>query len=376
MSNTNQPMKAAGLAGVIAGDTVISTVGKEGLDLNYRGYSIRDLAAHSIFEEVAYLLIHGKLPNVAELQAYTEKLRGLRSLPDGLKVTLEQLPADAHPMDVLRTGVSALGCMETEAGFEEARDHADRLVACLGSMLVYWYRFANHGKRIDVESSESTVAGHFLDLLHGETPSENHRRCMDVSLILYAEHEFNASTFTSRVVTSTMSDYHSAIAAGIGALRGPLHGGANEKAMELIEQFTDADEAEAALRGMLERKEKIMGFGHRVYSISDPRSDIIKEWSLKLSQSSDKAYLYPVSERIEKVMWDEKHIFPNLDFYSASAYHYCGIPTAMFTPLFVISRVTGWTAHIIEERGVGKLIRPTADYTGPQPQPYPSIETR
>ncbi len=369
-------MKAAGLAGVIAGDTVISTVGKEGLDLNYRGYSIRDLAAHSTFEEVAYLLIYGKLPNVEELKAYTAKLVSLRSLPDGLKVTLEQLPANAHPMDVLRTGVSALGCLETENSFEEARDHADRLVASLGSMLVYWYHFANSGKRIEVESSESSVAGHFLDLLHGEAPSEDHRRCMDVSLILYAEHEFNASTFTSRVVTSTLSDYHSAIAAGIGALRGPLHGGANEKAMELIERFTDADEAEKELRDMLERKEKIMGFGHRVYRDSDPRSDIIKEWSLKLSQNSDKAFLYPVSERIEKVMWDEKHIFPNLDFYSASAYHYCGIPTAMFTPLFVISRVTGWTAHIIEERGVGKLIRPTADYTGPSPQAYPSIETR
>ena len=280
-------MQRTVLAGVVAGDTVISTVGKEGLDLNYRGYSICDLAAHSTFEEVAYLLIHGKLPNMAELQAYIEKLCSLRSLPDGLKVILEQLPADAHPMDVLRTGVSALGCMETENSFDEARDHADRLVACLGSMLVYWYHYANTGTCIDVESSETTVAGHFLDLLHGETPSDDHRRCMDVSLILYAEHEFNASTFTSRVVTSTMSDYHSAVAAGIGALRGPLHGGANEKAMELIEQFTDADEAGTALRGMLERKEKVMGFGHRVYRDSDPRSDIIKEWSCKLSQSSD-----------------------------------------------------------------------------------------
>ncbi len=372
----NRMIKAAGLAGVVAGDTAISTVGKEGLDLNYRGYSIGDLAEHSTFEEVAYLLIYGKLPNLSELDIYRRKLVGLRDMPRELKVSLEQLPSGAHPMDVLRTGVSVLGCLEVEMEFGDVREHADRLVGCLGSMLVYWYHFSRTGKRISLVSEETTVAGYFLDLLSGETPTDKHRRCMDVSLILYAEHEFNASTFAARVVTSTMSDYYSAIAGGIGALRGPLHGGANEKAMELIEQFTTADEAERELRAIFERKEKVMGFGHRVYRDSDPRSDIIKAWSRELSGGSEKAYLYPVSERIEKVMWDEKRIFPNLDFYSASAYHYCGVPTEMFTPLFVMSRVAGWSAHIIEERGVGKLIRPSAEYTGPQPKSYQPIEKR
>ncbi|NNC87659.1 MAG: 2-methylcitrate synthase [Akkermansiaceae bacterium] len=371
----NAPIKAPGLVGVISGDTEVSTVGKEGLDLTYRGYSIRDLSAHATFEEVAHLLVHGSLPTTPQLSAYRDKLAGMRALPAGLKTTLEQLPPASHPMDVLRTGVSALGCMEPEG--PEVRDSADRLIASFPSMLLYWHRFVQSGERIDETApGEDTVAGHFLQLLHGTTPDPDHRRCLDVSLILYAEHEFNASTFAARVITSTRSDFHSAITGAIGALRGPLHGGANEAAMDLIGQFSSPEEADAGIREMLAARKLIMGFGHRVYKESDPRSDIIKEWSKKLSAGHERAHYYPVSEVIEKLMWDKKHLFPNADFYSATAYHYCGIPTPLFTPIFVMSRITGWTAHVIEERAAGKLIRPTGDYVGPQPTEWVPIEKR
>lgn len=371
----NRPIKAPGLVGVISGDTAVSTVGKEGLDLTYRGFSIRDLAEHASFEEVAHLLVHGNLPNAAQLAAYRKKLAGLRSLPGGLRIALEQLPSSSHPMDVLRTGASVLGCIEPEG--EDVRDSADRLIAAFPSMLLYWHHFVESGSRIDENApGESSVAGHFLRLLHGAAPPPDHRRCLDVSLVLYAEHEFNASTFAARVITSTRSDFHSAITGAIGALRGPLHGGANEAAMDLIEQFASPGEADAGIREMLAEKKLIMGFGHRVYKESDPRSDIIKEWSKKLSKGREEAHLYPVSETVEKLMWDEKHLFPNADFYSATAYHYCGIPTPLFTPVFVMSRVAGWTAHVIEERVAGKLIRPTGDYVGPDPRDWVPLEER
>lgn len=365
-----QAKKTGGLAGVIAGETAIATVGKEGVGLTYRGYSIHDLAEHATFEGTAYLLIHGKLPTQTELDDYRRKLMDLRGLPDGLKITLEQVPGDAHPMDVLRTGCSVLGTIEIENNDNDPLHIADRLTACFGSMLLYWHHFHTNGKQIDVETDDKTIAGHFLHLLHGKRPDELQRRAVDVSLILYAEHEFNASTFAARVATSTLSDFYSAIVGAIGTLRGPLHGGANEAAMELIERFQTPDEAEAAILDMLERRELIMGFGHRVYTISDPRSDIIKGWSQKLSEASGDRSLYEVSERIEQVMWREKKLFPNLDFYSASAYHLCGIPTPMFTPIFVMSRITGWAAHVIEQRSDNRLIRPRADYIGPEPQSF------
>lgn len=368
--------KAGGLAGITVGNTAISTVGKEGVGLTYRGYDIHDLAANSTFEEVAYLLIYGELPHQKELQAYREKLMLLRELPDPLKQVLETIPAKTHPMDVLRTGCSMLGTLEPESKQYTQSDVADRLIACTPSMLLYWYQFHRTGKRIKTTSDEKCIAGHFLHLLHGKSPDELHRRTMDVSLILYAEHEFNASTFAARVTTSTESDFYSAIVTGIGTLRGALHGGANEAAMELIERFKTPDEAERAVKTMLSDKAKIMGFGHRVYRISDPRSDIIKEFSRKLSETAQDGYLYPVSERIEKLMWDEKHLFPNLDFYSASAYHFCGIPTAMFTPIFVMSRISGWSAHIIEQRSDNRLIRPDADYIGPAPRSYVPLNQR
>ena len=371
-----QSKKTGGLAGVIAGETAIATVGKEGVGLTYRGYSIHDLAEHTTFEETAYLLIHGKLPAQTELDDYRRKLMDLRGLPDGLKITLEQVPGDAHPMDVLRTGCSVLGTIESENNNSDPLHIADRLTACFGSMLLYWHHFHTNGKQIDVETDDKTIAGHFLHLLHGKQPDELQRRAVDVSLILYAEHEFNASTFAARVATSTLSDFYSAIVGAIGTLRGPLHGGANEAAMELIERFQTPDEAESAILNMLEQRQLIMGFGHRVYTISDPRSDIIKGWSQKLSESSGDRALYEVSERIEQVMWREKELFPNLDFYSASAYHLCGIPTPMFTPIFVMSRVTGWAAHVIEQRGDNRLIRPRADYIGPEPKPFEQIEER
>lgn len=368
--------KTGGLAGLVVGNTAICTVGKEGVGLTYRGYDIHELAEHSTFEEVAYLLIYGELPTQKELQAYCEKLMMLRELPDQLKLVLETIPGKTHPMDVLRTACSMLGTLEPETKQYGQQDVADRLIACTPSMLLYWYQFHRTGKRIKTISDENSIAGHFLHLLHDKKPDEEHRRAMDVSLILYAEHEFNASTFAARVTASTESDFYSAIVSGIGTLRGPLHGGANEAAMELIARFKNPDEAERGIKTMLADKVKIMGFGHRVYKISDPRSDIIKEWSKKLSEHAKDGYLYPISERIEEIMWNEKHLFPNLDFYSATTYHFSGIPTPMFTPIFVISRITGWSAHIIEQRADNRLIRPDANYIGLAERPYVPLKQR
>ncbi len=365
-----------GLAGVVAGETAIATVGKEGAGLTYRGYDIYDLAEHATFEEVAYLLHYGELPNAAELKQYRERLKSLRGLPNGLKKVLEDIPASSHPMDVLRTGCSVLGNLEPEGDFSRQREVADRLLASFPSMLLYWYRYSNDGARIEVETNDDSVAGHFLNLLHGSAPGDLRQRAMDVSLILYAEHEFNASTFAARVITATLSDFHSAITGAIGALRGPLHGGANEAAMELIQRYSSPDDAEAGIRVALAAREKIMGFGHRVYRTSDPRNKVIKELSRKLGEAARDLKLYEISERIEKVLWDEKKLFPNLDFYSASAYYFMGIPTSLFTPIFVCSRVTGWSAHIMEQRADNRLIRPGADYIGPEPRPWAPLENR
>ena len=339
--------KTGGLAGVVAGKTAVSTVGKEGVGLTYRGYDIHDLAAATTFEEVASLLLYGELPNSGELAAFRNRLLPLRQLPAALRDVLERVPGNAHPMDVMRTGCSMLGALEPEKDFRDQYHAAERLLAASPSMLVYWHRFHRDSQRIETQTDDPSVAGHFLHLLHGRAPSESHRRAMDVSLILYAEHEFNASTFTARVAASTLSDFHSAITAGICTLKGPLHGGANEAAMQLIEKFKTPQEAEKGILDALARKDKIMGFGHRVYTISDPRSDIIKQWAKQLSDEAGDHWLYPVSERIEKAMWDQKKLFPNLDFYSAGVYHFLGIPTPMFTPLFVVSRITGWAgAHL------------------------------
>jgi 2-methylcitrate synthase len=368
--------KAGGLAGVSAGETAICTVGKEGAGLTYRGYDIYDLAEHARFEEVAYLLHYGRLPTQAEFDAYVKRLQGLRALPGPLKAALETIPGDSHPMDVLRTGCSLLGNLEPEGDFSRQLDVADRLLAVFPSMLLYWWRFHNDGVRIDTVTDDNSVAGHFLHLLHDQAPSEFHRRVLDVSLILYAEHEFNASTFAARVITGTLSDFHSAITGAIGALRGPLHGGANEAAMELIERFDSAAEADRGVRQMLVDKAKIMGFGHRVYTTSDPRNKVIKAFAQQLSHECGDQVIFPVSEAIEKVMWDEKKLFPNADFYSASAYRFMGIPTPLFTPIFVCSRTTGWSAHIMEQRANNRLIRPSADYIGPGLQPWTPIGRR
>ncbi len=368
--------KTGGLAGVSAGETAICTVGKEGAGLTYRGYDIYDLADNAGFEEVAYLLMHDKLPNRSELDAFITRLKTLRGLPDQVKQVLEMIPADSHPMDVLRSGVSILGNIEPEGDFENQGHVADRLLACLPSMLLYWHRFHTDGKRIDVETDDDSVSGHFLDMLHDKAPSELHRKTLDTTLILYAEHEFNASTFAARVITGTLSDFHSAVVGAIGALRGPLHGGANEAAMELIKKYSSPEEATDGVLAMLERKEKIMGFGHRVYTTSDPRNAVNKKMSQALSDEAGDTQLYVVSEAVEKVMWDEKKLFANADFFAASVYHFMGIPTYLFTPIFVCSRITGWAAHIMEQRADNRLIRPAADYIGPGLQAWVPIDER
>jgi 2-methylcitrate synthase len=372
----DKKLSGAGLRGQSAGETALCTVGKTGSGLTYRGYDIKELADKAQFEEVAYLLLYGKLPNQAELDAYKAKLKGMRALPDALKTVLEQIPANAHPMDVMRTGCSMLGNLEEEKDFSEQHDHIDRMLAAFPGIINYWYNFSHNGKRIDVETDADSIGEQFLWTLHDKKPEPLHVDVMHASLILYAEHEFNASTFTARVCASTLSDIHSCVTAAIGSLRGPLHGGANEAAMAMIEQWRSADEAEEAIMGMLERKDKIMGFGHAIYRESDPRNAIIKEWSKKLSDQVGDEYLYDVSERVESVMWREKKLFCNADFFHASAYHFMGIPTELFTPIFVCSRVAGWTAHVMEQRANNRIIRPSADYSGPESAEWIDIADR
>ena len=369
-------LSGAGLRGQVAGETALCTVGKTGTGLTYRGYDISELAEKAKFEEVAFLLLKGHLPNQSELDAYNTKLQSLRTLPDALKEVLERIPASAHPMDVMRTGCSMLGNLETETDFAQQDDAIDRLLALLPAIICYWYRFSHDGVRIETALDDATIGGHFLHMLSGDTPSELFEQVMNVSLILYAEHEFNASTFTARVCASTLSDIHSCITAAIGSLRGPLHGGANEAAMEMIEDWTSAEQAESEIMGMLARKDKIMGFGHAIYSESDPRNTIIKKWSEKLATEVGDTTLYPVSVRCEEVMWREKKLFCNADFFHASAYHFMGIPTKLFTPIFVMSRLTGWAAHVKEQRANNRIIRPSADYTGPETSTWVDIADR
>ena len=369
-------LSGAGLRGQVAGKTALSTVGVSGSGLTYRGYDVKELAEMCQFEEVAHLILKGSLPTEAELADYKAKLKSLRALPDELKVVLENIPKDAHPMDVMRTGCSMLGNLETEHDFSEQEDKADRLLALFPSIICYWYRFAHDGVRIDTATDDDSIGGHFLHMLRGKPASDLHVKVMHVSLILYAEHEFNASTFTARVCASTLSDLHSCITGAIGSLRGPLHGGANEAAMAMIQKWQSADDAEAGIMDMLVKKEKIMGFGHAIYRESDPRNDIIKGWSKQLSDEVGDQVLYAVSERCEAVMWREKKLFCNADFFHASAYHFMGIPTELFTPIFVMSRLTGWAGHVFEQRADNRIIRPSADYTGEDLRSVPAMSER
>jgi 2-methylcitrate synthase len=372
----DKKLGGAGLRGQVAGETALCTVGKTGTGLTYRGYDISLLAEKAQFEEVAFLLLKGHLPTKSELLNYTNKIKSLRSLPQKLKDALERIPASAHPMDVMRTGCSMLGNLETETDFSQQDEASDRLLAALPSIICYWYIYSHEGKRVETALGDTSIGAHFLHMLSGETPNELFTQVMNVSLILYAEHEFNASTFTARVCASTLSDMHSCITAAIGTLRGPLHGGANEAAMDMIQDWTSAEQAEQEIMDMLKRKQKIMGFGHAVYRESDPRNNIIKQWAEKLAKQVGDTVLYPVSVRCEEIMWREKKLFCNADFFHASAYHFMGIPTKLFTPIFVMSRLTGWAAHVKEQRVNNRIIRPNADYTGPETAEWVDIEDR